>query len=164
MTSIKDDDERERLSWSEIDKLKDRSRHVTPEPKRREKKKESESIRKEALKQAEMLFRGKRSRPEYKKALIRLESHQGTPKFQTTAKKFLGEYGLPEDWSTLTLLLDYQEPAKIQEILTLLRSLAASRSRVEQQGFKGKLRTLALTAGDEGLKQAATTMLAELPF
>jgi hypothetical protein len=35
---------------------------------------------------------------------------------------------------------------------------------VEQQGFKGKLRTLALTAGDEGLKQAATTMLAELPF
>lgn len=157
-----DEDERERPSWREIDRRKDRSRHVTPEPRRRGRKTQAERARLQALKEAEALFAGKRGRPEYQKALRSLEAQRGTPKFQATAKKFLAEYGLPEDWSTLMLLLDYQEPAMVVEILSILRDQVKSRSGIEQQGFKGKLRTLALTASNRELKQAAEAMLTEL--
>ncbi|MDD3581638.1 MAG: hypothetical protein PHW74_11525 [Desulfobacca sp.] len=158
-----DDDERERPSWREIDRRKDRSRHVTPPPRPgRGRKAEAERLRQQALKAAESLFAGKRGRPEYQKTLRTLEAQRGTPKFQATAKKFLAEYGLPEDWSTLNLLLDYSDPEVVKEVLQSLRALVKSRTRVEQQGLQGKLRTLALTTNNLELKQAAEAIIAEI--
>ncbi|MFP3867953.1 MAG: hypothetical protein ACLFUU_07315 [Desulfobacteraceae bacterium] len=163
MPSNRDDEERERPSWREIDRRKDRSRHVRSQPKpRRGRKAEAERIRTQALKEAEALFAGKRGRPEYQKALRTLEAHHGTAKFQATAKKFLAEYGLPEDWSTLMLLLDYSDPEVVQEVLNCLRTQVKSRSRVEQQGLQGKLRTMALTTKNLELKQAAEAIIAEI--
>ncbi|OPX20490.1 MAG: hypothetical protein BZ151_03485 [Desulfobacca sp. 4484_104] len=158
-----DDDDRERPSWREIDRRKDRSRHVTPQTQRRRgRKAEAERIRQQALKAAESLFAGKRGRPEYQKALRTLEAQRGTPKFQSTTKKFLAEYGLPEEWSTLMLLLDYSDPKVVNEVLQSLAAQVKSRTRVEQQGLQGKLRALALTTQDLELKQTAEALIAEI--
>lgn len=160
MSPERNEDDRDRPSWREIDRRRDRSRHATPEPRRRDR--QAEKIKQQVLKQAEALFAGKRGRPEYQAALRTLEQHHGTPKFQATAKKFLAEYGLPDDWSTLNLLLDYRDAEVVKEVLKGLQALVASRSRVEQQGFKGKLRTITLTADNREVKQTAEAILAEI--
>ena len=111
MPPKKDDDDRERPSWREIDQRRDGSRHRAkaspPVP-----KVQAESIRKQALAQAEALFKGKRARPEYQTDLKKLEAGHGSKKFPGLAKNFLEEYGLPEEWGALTRLLDYDDPSR----------------------------------------------------
>lgn len=162
MTASRDqEDDRERPSWREIDQRRDR-------PGRREKaaprlpKKQAERVRQLALRQAEALFQGKRGRPEYQGALKDLEKAHGTKKFPTVAKKFLAEYGLPEEWGPLHLLIDYPEAAVVLEVLTALALQVGSRSRVEQQGFAGRLRVLTLTSREEEVRRRAEELLAHL--
>jgi len=139
------DDDRERPSWREIDQRRER-------PQRREParphlpKVQADLLRQKLLRQAEALFQGKRAQPEYRAAVRALEASRGTKKFQPFAKKFLEEYGLPEDWATLNLLVDYPDPGVVVEALTAMAAQVKSRSYVEQQGFKGRLQILALTS------------------
>ncbi len=162
MTPPHDDEDRDRPSWREIDQLRDKSRHARPEPKPRGGKRKQERARQEALRQAEALFAGKRALPEYRQALLALEGRYGTARFLPAAKKFLAEYGLPEEWGALILFLEYPESAVVQEALARLAVLSPGRSRVEQQGFKGKLRVLSLSAANSEVKKAAQKILGEL--
>ncbi len=157
-----DDDDRERPSWREIDRLRDQSRHGRVEKKTPGGEKQQEKIRQEALKQAEALFAGKQQRPEYKKALGALEDQRATPDFLAAAEKFFKVYGLPEDWRALMLFLDYSDPAVVGEAMTRLHQLASSQSMTELQGLKGKLRTLSLTSRFMEIKEQAEAMLTEL--
>lgn len=156
------DQDRERPSWREIDARRDRQ-SSQPQPKeRRLPKKEAERVRKMALQQAEALFKGKRGRPEYQGALKGLEAAHGTKKFSAAAKKFLQEYGLPEEWGALNLLLDFQDPEVIAQVLQTMAALAGSRSLVEQQGFKGRLQVIALTNTDAGVRQEAEEIMTSI--
>ena len=157
----KDDDDRERLSWREIDQRRDRQQPGAPK-KQRLPKKEAEMVRLQALRQAEALFKGKRGRPEYQSALRELESLHGTKKFNNFVKKFLEEYGLPEEWGALNRMLDYPEPEVVAEVLGAMAGQAGSRSRVEQQGFKGRLQILALTSPDAAVRSRAEEIMANL--
>jgi hypothetical protein len=123
-------------------------------------KKQAELVRKYALAQAEALFKGKRARPEYQAALRQLEAHHGGKKFPALAKKFLEEYGLPEEWGALQRLLDYPEPEVVAQVLRALAAQVGSRSRVEQQGFKGRLQVLALTSRYPQVRQCAEDIMA----
>jgi hypothetical protein len=149
----KDDDDRERLTWKEIDQRRDRQQGPAPK-KPRVPKKEAERVRQEALRQAEALFKGKRGRPEYRTALKELEAHHGTKKFHNTVKNFLDEYGLPEEWGALNRLLDYPEPGVVVEVLRAMAEQSGARSRVEQQGFKARVQILSLTSPRPGSKAA----------
>jgi len=154
------DEERERPSWREIDQRRDGSRHgekaPPPVPKA-----QAELMRKQALAQAEALFKGKRSRPEYQTDLKKLEAGHGTKKFPALAKNFLQEYGLPEEWGALTRFLDYDDPAAGVAVLWAMAGQAERRSRVEKQGFKGRLQVLALTSPHQEIRQAAEDIMAE---
>ncbi|MBI4644379.1 MAG: hypothetical protein HY790_10510 [Deltaproteobacteria bacterium] len=161
MTPKQDDDDRERPSWREIDQRRDRQQHGAPK-KARLPKKEAERVRQQALAQAEALFKGKRGRPEYREALRKLEALHGTKKFTEFVKFFLQEYGLPEEWGALTRLLDYPEPEVVVEVLGAMAAQAGSRSRVEQQGFKGRLQVLALTSPYSEVRSRAEEILAGL--
>jgi hypothetical protein len=157
----KDDDDRERLTWKEIDQRRDRQQHQGPK-KPRVPKKEVERVRQEALRQAEALFKGKRGLPEYRTALRELEAHHGTKRFQIFVKNFLKEYGLPEEWGALNRLLDYPEPAVVAEVLKAMAAQAGARSRVEQQGFKGRVQVLALTSPHLEVRRQAEEIMAGL--
>ena len=160
MPPRKDDDDRERPSWREIDQRRDGSRHRAPE-KTRVPKKQAETIRKQALAQAEALFKGKRARPEYRTDLKKLEASHGTKKFLALAKKFLEEYGLPEEWGALTRFLDYPDPAVVVDVLQAMAGQLEKRSRVEKQGFKGRLQIMALTGVHADIRRVAEKILAE---
>jgi hypothetical protein len=161
MSPKKEDDERERPSWREIDQRRDGSRHRGPAAPRVSKV-QAELIRKQALAQAEALFRGKRRRPEYQTALKQLEASHGGKKFPVLAKKFLEEYGLPEEWGALTRFLDYPEAAVVAEALRAMAGQLETRSRVEKQGFRGRLQVLALTSPHEAVRREAEEILAGL--
>ena len=160
MPPKRDDEERERPSWREIDQRRDGSRRVKAPPPTP--KAQAELIRTQALAQAEALFKGKRARPEYQTDLKKLEAGHGTKKFPALAKKFLEEYGLPEEWGVLTRLLDYDDPKAGVAVLQAMAGQAERRSRVEQQGFKGRLQVLALTSPHLEIRRAAEDILAEL--
>jgi len=161
MPPRKDDDDRERPSWREIDQRRDGSRHRAPAAPRVPKK-QAEMIRKQALAQAEALFKGKRARPEYQTDLKKLEASHGSKKFPLLAKKFLEEYGLPEEWGALTRFLDYPDPGVVVEALQTMGAEAEKRSRVEQQGFKGRLQVMALTAPQPEVRRCAEEILGNL--
>jgi hypothetical protein len=157
-----DDNERDRPSWREIDRLRDGSRHGRSEPRAKVNLRQQEKIRQEALKQAEALFVGKQQRPEYKKALARLDDLRVTPQFAAAAAKFFNDFGLPEDWRGLMLFLDYPEATVVTEALQRLSQLAPQQSMTEVQGLKGKLRTLSLTSRFPEVKEQAALMLEEV--
>jgi len=155
------DEERERPSWREIDQRRDGSSHrgkaPPPVPKA-----QAEVLRKQALAQAEALFKGKRSRPEYQTDLKKLEAGHGTKKFPALAKSFLEEYGLPEEWGALTRFLDYDDSGAGVAVLQAMAGQLERRSRVEKQGFKGRLQVLALTSPHLAIRRAAEDILAEI--
>jgi hypothetical protein len=161
MPPKRDDEERERPSWREIDQRRDGSRHrgkaAPPVPKA-----QAESIRKQALAQAEALFKGKRTRPEYQTDLKKLEASHDSKRFAALARKFLEEYGLPEEWGALTRLLDYDDPAAVAEVLLAMAGQVEMRSRVEKQGFKGRLQVLALTSPYPEVRRRAEEILGNL--
>jgi len=157
----RDDDERERPSWREIDQRRDRAGGPRPPRQPKAPKKQVEALRLQALAQAEALFKGKRARPEYQKDLRKLEDRHGTKQFAVYAKKFLEEYGLPEEWGALTRLLDYPDPKVMEEVLRAMAAQVSSRSRVEQQGFKGRLQILALTSPYAEVRRGAEELLSE---
>ena len=159
MPPRRDDDDRERPSWREIDRRRDGSRHRAPD-KPRVPKKQAEKLRFQALAQAEALFKGKRARPEYQTDLKKLEASHGSKRFPALAKKFLEDYGLPEEWGALTRLLDYPEPAVVVEVLRTMAGQLEERSRVEKQGFKGRMQILALTSSDADIRRVAEEILA----
>jgi hypothetical protein len=156
------DDDRERPSWREIDQRRDRPDRSREPKGPRPPKKQAEMVRLLALKQAEALFQGKRGRPEYQKALKELEGAHGTKKFAAVAEKFVAEYGLPTEWGALNLLLDHPEGAVVLEVLAAMSAQWEGRSRVEKQGFGGRLRVLALTSRDLEVQRRAEELLASL--
>jgi hypothetical protein len=160
MPPKRDDEERERPSWREIDQRRDGSSHrgkaPPPVPKA-----QAESVRQQALAQAEALFKGKRARPEYQTDLKKLEAAHGSKKFPVLAKKFLQEYGLPEEWGALTRLLDYDDPTAGVAVLQSMAGQVERRTRVEKQGFKGRLQVLSLTSPHAVIRRAAEDILTE---
>ncbi|MCK9375920.1 MAG: hypothetical protein M0P73_07210 [Syntrophobacterales bacterium] len=161
MAPARDDDDRERPSWREIDQRRDGSHHREKAPPRVPKK-QAERERQQALAQAESLFRGKRARPEYKTDLKKLEASHGGKKFPALAKKFLEEYGLPEEWGALIRFLDYPDAGVVAAVLRAMATQAEKRSRVEKQGFKGRLQVLALTSPYPEIRGLAEEILEHL--
>jgi len=157
-----DEEEREKLSWREIDKLKDGSKHVSREKPPYRRSKRSEWAQKQYRKEAERLFMGKKGSDEYKKAINEIHNRHGTPKFNSVVKNFIKKYGLPDDWDTLFLLLDYKEVDTVGEVLSKLKNDYRERSSIEMQGFRAKLEIVAMTTGDKELRETVQEALKEL--
>lgn len=163
MVRYHDEDERERISWREIDRRRDRSPHAPKEkPQDRERSLQSEWRKKQYRKEVEKLFMGKRGTKKHQKALSDIDRYHGTDQFETAVKAYLDQYGLPDDWSTLSLLLDYSDPEKVLEVLTAMRNLYETRTPMEKQGFKAKLDILAMTTNNSDLRDFSEEMLKTL--
>ena len=164
MTRYQDEDERDKISWREIDRRRDRSSYAPKEaPEHRERpSRRSEWIKKQYRKEADKLFLGKKGTKKHQKALDEIERTYGTDQFDPTVRSYLDEYGLPSDWNTLSLLLDYSDAEKIPEVMTAMKNLHDSRTALEKQGFKAKLEILAMTTSNGDLRDLAEEILKTL--
>jgi hypothetical protein len=159
-----DDDERERPSWREIDRMRDRSRHVSRSERRPAKERSLRTAwaKQQHLKEAEKIFQGVRGSKEYKAALDAIHRSYGSAKFSSAVKKFLEAYGVPGEWGTLLLLLDYKNDEVLVEVIEKLKGLEPARSVVEKRGLKNKLEILASTAKSSRVTSVAEAALKEL--
>jgi len=158
-----DGDEREKLSWREIDRRKDRSPYAPKEaPPDEVRSRRSEWMMKKYRKEADKLFMGKKGTKKHQKARNDIDRYHGTDQFETAVKTYLDQYGLPDDWSTLSLLLDYSNSGIVLQALAAMKDIYETRSLVEKQGFRAKVDILAMTASDSDLRDFAEEMLKTL--
>jgi hypothetical protein len=163
MSRYHDEDEREQISWREIDRRRDRSPHAPKEPpQEKERSRRSEWVMKKYRKEADKLFMGKKGTKKHKKAQGDIDRFHGTEQFNETVKNYLNQYGLPDDWHTLSLLLDYSDPENVLEAIHAMKPLYEARTAVEKQGFKAKLDILAMTATHSDLRDTAEELLKTL--
>jgi hypothetical protein len=157
-----DDEDREKLSWREIDQRRDRSSHVSGGKSYQERSLKSDWAKKQHLREAEKFFQGKKGTEAYKKAYTALHEKYGTPGFKEAAQKFIQEFGMPDDWGTLLLIMDINEPALVKDAIVAMKGMVEKRSPIEQKGFKGKLKILAMTAKDKSVRQEVEKILGEM--
>jgi len=163
MVRYRDEEERENISWREIDRRKDRSPYAPKEtPKDRERSRRSEWVTKKYRKEADKLFMGKKGTKKHQKARNDIDRYHGTDQFAAAVKAYLDQYGLPDDWSTLSLLLDYSDSEKVLQTLTAMKELYETRTPMEKQGFKATVDILAMTANESDLRDFAEDMLKTL--
>jgi hypothetical protein len=106
--------EREKISWREIDRRKDRSPYAPKESTQdRERAHRSQWMKKHYRKEVDKLFMGKKGTKKHQKARDDIDRYHGTDQFEATVKDYLDQYGLPDDWNTLSLLLDYSDVEKV---------------------------------------------------
>jgi len=159
------DDERERPSWREIDRLKDRSPHTRRRERSQtevEKALKSKWLKERYLKEVEKLFAGKKGTKEHEKALAQVHKTYGTNRFHKAVRNYVKEYGFPEDWGTLILFLDHRDTEIVCQALTALKELYPEKGRVERQGFISKVRILSMTAKADEVRDTALHVLHEL--
>ena len=156
----RDDDDREKLSWREIDNLRNRSRHVSRDSgSYRERTLKTDWARKQHLREAEKFFQGKKGSEDYKKAHTDLHEKYGTPEFHEALSRFIQEFGIPDDWGTLLLILDTTNSAWIKQALIVMKEMVPRKSLLEQKGFKGKVKVIASTTKDSALREECAKIL-----
>ncbi len=159
------DDERKRLSWREIDKLKDQSgfSKIRKKLERSERSvhKEDFKAKEKYLKELEKLFIDK-TELEKQEFLENLHKSYGTRNFKKLAKEFVEKYGMPQDWRTLILFLDLDDKKLVLAALEKLKEDFPNRNISEKQGIISKLKTLALTSKDETIGFKVEKTLKEL--
>lgn len=146
------DDNRKKLSWREIDKLKDKSgfSKVRKKLERAERSapKDENKTKEKYLKELEKLFVDKEEL-EKQNLIENLHKNYGTKNFKKLAKEFVEKYGIPDDWRTLLLFLDLDDRNLVLSALEKLKEDFPKRNISEKQGILSKLKTLALTSKDE---------------
>jgi hypothetical protein len=156
-----DDDFREKPSWRDRDRRRDRSSHQGQE----DLTVRSKWVRNEILKGAEKLFQGggkKKMDPEMEKARNEIHKTVGSKKFDAAVKRYLKVYGVPDDWSTLLLLLDFKDPATVMASIETLKTLYPTQGLEEQRGFRSKLNIISMTTKDEALRLFAEEAVTQL--
>ena len=156
----RDDDDREKLSWREIDNLRNRSRHVSRDSgSYRERTLKTDWARKQHLREAEKFFQGKKGSEDYKKAHAALHEKYGTPEFHEALSQFIQQFGIPDEWGTLLLVLDTTNAEWIKQALAVMKEMVPKKSLLEQKGFKGKIKVIASTTKDRGLQEECERIL-----
>jgi len=150
----------DRPSWREIDRRRDRSSHVSHgRSKRRGGESQSSWLQKQYRKEAEKLFMGKKGSEKHRVDHNAIYEAHGSIRFGDAVRNYLEEYGLPDDWSSLSLLLDYDESVVVREVIQALRKLYEARTALEKQGFRSRLEILVMTTRDEDLREYVQEVL-----
>jgi hypothetical protein len=158
-------DRDERPSWRDIDKKRDRSAHVRQDKKERQgggrpgADRYEQGRYKEAL---EKLFQGKKGTLEYQKLHKKIHKSYGSSTFLPSVKNFIQAYGLPEDVSTLLLILDTKDPATVLIAIDKLKEVSASATAREKEDIRRKLSIIAMTDRSSDVKERAREVLDEL--
>jgi hypothetical protein len=169
----RDDEDRPKKSWREIDRQRDHSRHVSaskPEPRRvREQSHQSRAALERAFrdglvarlvseKGADLPSQEKSRRPELVK---KIRMSEGRAEVNALLDELLSFSTLPDDWDVLVRALDHHRPevvkAALEQILKLLATERPARKASLVQRVKG------LAEGeDEDLRELAEKVRAAL--
>ena len=161
-----DDDDREKKSWREIDKMRDRSDHRRGDGGRPRDRQEtflcSDYRKQQYMKKAGKLFGGKKKSSAQDQAAGVVVDAAGTKGFVAKADAYLKKYGPPDDWQALLVLLDHPDPDALERCADHLADRYESRSPAEQKMAVSKLRILSMTSKDPDVIEIARETLAKV--
>ena len=163
----RDDDDREKRSWAEIDKMRDRG--GSGRSRSRSEKNDSasdflhnESRKQQYLKQVEKSLFGKKGSPDDKQARKDLLDAAGKKSFTRKAKAFWDESEEIEDWEVLMAMLDVTDPDLMEAVADRVAALYPDRSPAEQKTAVSKLRIVKMAGKDPDLIEIAGECLAKI--
>ncbi len=158
-------EERRKLSWREIDKLKDAS-GLSKLRRKLEKEeripiKEDKKTKERYLKELEKLFSGKEN-GEKEEFLNKLHQSAGKRDFQKLLLEFYKKFGLPDSARDLILFLDAENKEILYQTFEKIKERFSEFSLSEKHGIFAKLKALQLGTKDETLAYKAERLLREL--
>lgn len=92
----------------------------------------------------------------------RLRSSQGSPTFLRTYREYVRDYGMPQDLSTLMLLLDLDDERESLKVMDAIQAAVGSVTPDEKNLLRGRLRNLEMSTQSDALADAAVELLARL--
>ena len=159
------DDYDDKPSWRDIDRRKDRSRHVRQDrkaPSTPKARAVSERATQAYIKELDKLFQGKKGGKEHADLVKKIRAAYDTPRYSTLCNQYRKTYGMPDDWDTLILFLDHSKETVIEEAVKGLQPLVAQQPPERQMVFKARLETFSMTASRSSLQELAREVLEQL--
>jgi len=153
----------ERPDWREIDRKKDRSRYIGRGEKRQKKEGPKDRWQEGRVKEAlDRLFMGKKGTVEHDKLYRKVHDSYGSERFLVNVKKYIENYGLPDDASTLILILDTKEQGIIIQTIEKLKEIYPALSDRQKEDVKRKLSIIAITDRSREVKSKAEEVMREI--
>jgi len=152
----------DRPNWREIDRRRDKSRHYGRPDEKTEKKVNPYADRwitgkrKEAINR---LLKGEKGTIEHDKLLNKIHSSYGTDSFINYVKKYIDKYGLPDDLSTLLLILDSNLTGYAMDAMEKLKEMIETLSSRQRDDLKTKLNIIKMTGRSFEIKERAREIL-----
>ena len=152
-----DDD---RPNWRDIDRNRDKSRHVGSTEKKVRKEGPGNRYQTGRVKEAlDRLFMGEKGTVEHDKAYAKIHSTYGTTRFLSAVQKYVDLYGFPDDVRSLVLILDSKDEAFIMGTLEKLKTIAPNLPVRQKEDVRRKLSIMALTEKSATVKEGAGEVL-----
>lgn len=156
----RDDEEREKKSWRELDAQRDRSRHLQPQAQPKARSFEIKRDTSKAKAALESLFSGKRNK-EQEEAWKELTGLRGRA-FSDQATAYTEKHGLPFPWDDLLRLLDHDDPAFLGKILDRMVDRSPHETEARRDLLRVKLRILKMEREEPELISRLEAALAAL--
>ena len=99
---------------------------------------------------------------EYQKLYNKMHKAYGSSTFLKHVQNFTQAYGLPEDVSTLLLILDTKDPATMLTAIDKLKDLFVAASAREKEDIRRKLSIIGMTDRSSDVKERAREVAEEL--
>ena len=157
-----DDRERERPSWRELDKMRDRSRHTRPErrePSSPKARATSQAAKQTYLKKLDEKVFGAKSPG--RKAADQVREARGTRAFSAACDAYVQEQGFPDSADLLLLFLDHENPAVLLKAIDALAVHAREKS-VDRGALAKALRRVKSLTDDADVEARAEELLSGL--
>jgi hypothetical protein len=149
-----DDGEREKLSWAEIDKRRDKARtsHSPPgdsHPRGRRAQERAARESRDALAQADALFSGDPGGEEGAALAKAVRDAHGTPELEPACRAYMAALGVPAAADLLSIMLDTGQTDLMIAALEQLFALKQTGKLEMTGGLKAQLRLLAQEPNDD---------------
>jgi hypothetical protein len=157
-----DDD---RLSWRERDKQKDRSGHRSEEREYDSSRTFKKDYQKERYKKhlEEFFSASKKPSEAERKELKKLSDAKSPDKLKKACDKYIKEFGIPKNWDSLLLFVDYPEGDLLETILLAMEKLLPEQPPTRQENFRQQLRLLKMTTSNPSVRKVVEAFLTRLP-
>jgi hypothetical protein len=145
-------DDREKRSWSELDRARDRGIKIEKKQSKaetREKKVEAAA----AKKQLEALFSGSKVSKEKSKRLEAIKGSRGKPEFYEKLNAYFKEFGVPLEFDVQMIFLDHKDKTILIELLSELVRVGPKLDLSKQDLLNSKLKVMALSVFDPDISQ-----------
>ena len=153
----------EKPDWRELDRRKDRSRQYGRQENeyKKETPKDRWNIarRKEAL---DKLFMGEKGTIEHEKLFNKIHKSYGAASFLVNVKKYIEKYGVPDDISTLLLILDTKEQDIIFKTFDKITDIYNGLTLRQKEDVRRKLSILKMTDRSAEVRVKAEDILQAL--